>query len=117
MCVSHGAFVLSPGALSMTLAPLLDVFTADPGVARALEAARRGEVVADISVAAGARPALVAALARRTDRPLLAVTATTREAEDLVAALRCFLDPDRVADFPAWETLPHERLPPPRAIG
>jgi transcription-repair coupling factor (superfamily II helicase) len=29
-----------------------------------------------------------------------------------VAALGCFLDPDRVADFPAWETLPHERLSP-----
>ena len=40
------------------------------------------------------------------------MTATTREAEDLSAALRCFLDPDSVADFPAWETLPHERLSP-----
>ena len=36
------------------------------------------------------------------------MTATAR-AEDLNAALRCFLDPDTVADFPAWETLP-ERL-------
>src|SRR5690349_9019055 len=101
-----------PGALSMTLAPLLDVISADPGVARALEAARRGEATADVSVAAGARPALVAALAREAGRPLLAVTATTREAEDLVSALGCFLDHDRVADFPAWETLPHERLSP-----
>src|SRR6478672_8718493 len=96
----------------MTLAPLLDALTADPGVARALAAARAGEPAVDISAPTGARAALVASLARQAGRPLLAVTATTREAEDLVAALGCFLDPDRVADFPAWETLPHERLSP-----
>lgn len=96
----------------MTLAPLLDVVAADPGVARALAVTRSGEPSVDLSVAAGARPALIAAAARDSGRPLLAVTATTREAEDLVSALRCFLSPDRVADFPAWETLPHERLSP-----
>lgn len=96
----------------MTLRPLLDVLPADPGVSRALAAARSGAPVVDLSLTPGARPALVAALARDTGRPLLVVTATTREAEDMVAALGCFLDPDRVADFPAWETLPHERLSP-----
>lgn len=102
----------------MTLNPLLDVLDGDPGVTAALAVARRGEPLAEVSVAAGARPALVASLVCRgagsTDvrRPVLAVTATTREAEDLTAALRCFLDPDTVADFPAWETLPHERLSP-----
>jgi transcription-repair coupling factor (superfamily II helicase) len=96
----------------MTLAPLLDLLGTDPAVARALAVARAGEPVADLAVPAGARPALLAALARESGRPILAVTATTREAEDLVAALGCFLDPDRVADFPAWETLPHERLSP-----
>ena len=96
----------------MTLAPLLDLLGTDPAVARALAVARAGEPVADLAVPAGARPALVAALARDSGRPILAVTATTREAEDLVAALGCYLDPDRVADFPAWETLPHERLSP-----
>jgi transcription-repair coupling factor (superfamily II helicase) len=96
----------------MTLAPLLDALAADPGVTRALTVARQAAPTADITVAAGARPALIAAMARQAGRPLLAVTATTREAEDLTSALRCFLDPDRVADFPAWETLPHERLSP-----
>lgn len=100
----------------MSLGHLLDVLSGDPGVAAAVAAARREELTVDVGVAAGARPALLAALVRsgpqgRT-RPLLAVTATTREAEDLSAALRCFLDPDTVADFPAWETLPHERLSP-----
>ncbi|MFW6204627.1 MAG: transcription-repair coupling factor, partial [Actinomycetota bacterium] len=45
-------------------------------------------------------------------RPVLAVTATGREAEDLVGALRSLLPPDSVAEYPAWETLPHERLSP-----
>ncbi|MFC5181911.1 transcription-repair coupling factor [Actinomadura harenae] len=43
---------------------------------------------------------------------VLAVTATAREAEDLAAALTSLLAPDRVAHFPAWETLPHEKLSP-----
>ncbi len=43
---------------------------------------------------------------------MLAVTATGREAEDLAASLRSLLPADAVAEFPAWETLPHERLSP-----
>src|SRR5690606_33752164 len=58
--------------------------------------------------------ALLAAPADRggADRNVLAVTATTREAEDLTAALERLLGPDAVAYYPAWETLPHERLSP-----
>lgn len=59
-----------------------------------------------------ARPFAVAALARETGRTVLAVTATGREAEDLAAALRTLLPPDTIAEFPSWETLPHERLSP-----
>ena len=61
------------------------------------------------------RPVLTAALTRRAggaDRFVLAVTATAREAEDLTTALGSFLPPGRVASFPGWETLPHERLSP-----
>ncbi|MGO4493791.1 CarD family transcriptional regulator, partial [Arthrobacter sp. 2YAF22_2] len=43
---------------------------------------------------------------------VLAVTATGREAEDLTAALGAFLPAAMVAEFPSWETLPHERLSP-----
>jgi transcription-repair coupling factor (superfamily II helicase) len=43
---------------------------------------------------------------------VLAVTATGREAEDLSAALRSYLPAVAVAEFPNWETLPHERLSP-----
>ena len=58
------------------------------------------------------RPVLVAALATWTRRFTLAVTATAREADNLVAALGSFLPEGSVACFPGWETLPHERLSP-----
>src|SRR5665647_2901674 len=44
--------------------------------------------------------------------PLVVVTATGREADDLALALRSYLPADDVAVLPAWETLPHERLSP-----
>ncbi len=56
-----------------------------------------------------ARSWAIGALAHRTR--LLVVTATGREAEDLTAELRAMVG-DKVAFFPAWETLPHERLSP-----
>ncbi|UXA12541.1 transcription-repair coupling factor [Mycobacterium sp. SMC-8] len=43
--------------------------------------------------------------------PLLVVTATGREADDLTAELQGVFG-DTVALFPSWETLPHERLSP-----
>ena len=43
---------------------------------------------------------------------MLAVTATSREAEDLVAELADLVDPTTVGYYPSWETLPHERLSP-----
>lgn len=56
-----------------------------------------------------ARPILLAALALQ--QPLLVVTATGHEAEELTAELEVFWG-DKVAYFPSWETLPHERLSP-----
>jgi len=55
------------------------------------------------------RPFVAAALAQKT--PVLVVTATGREADDLTSALTEMLG-DAVAQFPSWETLPHERLSP-----
>src|SRR5262249_57654136 len=43
---------------------------------------------------------------------VVGVPATSREADDLADALGCLIDPARVAVFPSWETLPHERLSP-----
>ncbi|MEA5456659.1 transcription-repair coupling factor [Sinomonas sp. JGH33] len=91
----------------------------DPTVARLRDyaskpAARRSQ---DLQVAApaGMRPVIVAEILECVPDDgavVLAVTATGREAEDLVAALGAYLPSDSVALFPSWETLPHERLSP-----
>jgi transcription-repair coupling factor (superfamily II helicase) len=48
--------------------------------------------------------------ARAQTQPLLVVTSSSRSSEDLVNELRELYD--NVLEFPAWETLPHERLSP-----
>ena len=94
------------------LAPLLRRWSESPP-GRALDAlSEQGVLRADLAVPTGARALVLAAVAADGGGPVLAVTATTREAEDLAAAVGCFLDPDAVAVFPSWETLPHERLSP-----
>ncbi len=69
---------------------------------------------ADFSLVEGLRAPLLAALLTRDDAPrsLLAITATSREAETLRRSLECFLPNATIIEFPAWETLPHERLSP-----
>jgi transcription-repair coupling factor (superfamily II helicase) len=57
------------------------------------------------------RPLVVAALAR-AEHPVLAITATDREAGELTAELVDVLGAGVVAELPSWETLPHERLSP-----
>jgi transcription-repair coupling factor (superfamily II helicase) len=71
--------------------------------------------LADISAPVGVRPFVLAATATSVCRgggTLLAVTATTREADDLAAAVAALRGPAGVTVFPSWETLPHERLSP-----
>src|SRR3954452_16949347 len=95
----------------MSLSGLFDAVRPDPGVAAVLHAATAGGVSTfDVVAPAGVRPLVVAGIARQ--RPVLLVTATGREAEDLAAGPRCSLEPHQVAEFPAWEPLPHERLSP-----
>jgi transcription-repair coupling factor (mfd) len=94
----------------MSLSGLLDLVIADPGLAAALERQGGADLPVNLIGPPALRPFGVAALARR--RPVLAVTATGREAEDLAAGVGSLLDPNAVAVFPAWETLPHERLSP-----
>lgn len=97
----------------MSLHGLLDLVVKDAALAEAVTAASDGKRPhVDLVGPAAARPFAVAALARDSGRPVLAVTATGREAEDLAAALRSLLDPDTVVEYPSWETLPHERLSP-----
>ncbi|GLZ80969.1 transcription-repair-coupling factor [Actinorhabdospora filicis] len=101
----------------MSLAGLLAAALATPQFANAIELAKSATPpeILDLTGPTAARPFLVAALAHArlgAGRPVLAVTATSREGEDLTEALRCMLPPDEVAFYPAWETLPHERLSP-----
>ncbi|MGX6602703.1 transcription-repair coupling factor [Micromonosporaceae bacterium Da 78-11] len=104
----------------MQLAGLIPAALRDRGLARARDLARKGFVDSDsldLTAPASLRPFVVATVAGAADtggaaRPVLAVTATSREADDLVDALGCLISPDRVAVYPSWETLPHERLSP-----
>ncbi|MFJ9040480.1 transcription-repair coupling factor [Streptomyces sp. NPDC102406] len=97
----------------MSLYGLLDAVVKDAALTEAVKAAGDGNRMhIDLVGPPASRPFAVAALARETKRTVLAVTATGREAEDLAAALRSLLPEDEVAEFPSWETLPHERLSP-----
>ncbi|MBD8078926.1 transcription-repair coupling factor [Cellulosimicrobium arenosum] len=111
----------------MNLTGILPALLADPAAAAVVEHVRaRGE--ADVVGPSGSRPPLLAAMAgaRATSgrepgtaasgsRPLVVVTATGRDADELAASVRAYL-PDELGDvvavLPSWETLPHERLSP-----
>jgi transcription-repair coupling factor (superfamily II helicase) len=77
-------------------------------------ALRQASRDADFSLVEGLRVPAIAALldARGGAQAALLVTATSREVDAVVASLRCYLPEATVLDFPAWETLPHERLSP-----
>src|SRR6476620_3303999 len=93
----------------MTLTGLLDAALGDPALRRIGDALGQPDLT--VSGPQALSPFAIAALTRE-GRTVLAVTSTGREAEDLAAALGCLVDPDRVAIYPGWETLPHERLSP-----
>ncbi|MGI6874499.1 transcription-repair coupling factor, partial [Amycolatopsis sp. 3B14] len=94
------------------LSGLLSAVLPDPALRAVIE--RAGAPLLELSGATATRQLVVAALASDAGagRPVLAVTATGREAEELTAALASLIGADAVADFPSWETLPHERLSP-----
>jgi transcription-repair coupling factor (superfamily II helicase) len=97
----------------MTLSGLTPLLLREPVLARTMSDARDGAPAAlDLTAPQALRPFVVAGLVTEARRSVLAVTATSRESEDLVESLRCLLPPDDVVHFPAWETLPHERLSP-----
>jgi transcription-repair coupling factor (superfamily II helicase) len=94
------------------LSGLADAVLADPTLTQVLVDARGGAVTTlDLTGPEAMRPYVVAGLVRE-GRTVLAVTATSREAEDLVSGLADLVDPALVAYYPSWETLPHERLSP-----
>ncbi len=97
------------------LSGVLDRLLAQSTPLRRVVEAADTTVALDVSAPASARAILVAALAvpgAGAGRPVLAVTATAREAEDLVTQLSDVMGEEQVALYPAWETLPHEWLSP-----
>ncbi|MBU4336228.1 MAG: transcription-repair coupling factor, partial [Actinobacteria bacterium] len=99
----------------MNLTGIVPALLAEPSLRAAVEQVRsRGEL--DVVGPAGVRAPLLAAMAgtagRTGGRPLVVVTATGRDGDELAGALRSYLPVDEVAVLPAWETLPHERLSP-----
>ncbi|MGQ0617948.1 MAG: transcription-repair coupling factor [Acidimicrobiia bacterium] len=73
----------------------------------------RGRSRALLAVPEPARAYVLAGLIATTQRrPYLVATPTTADAERLAHDLGAFLGPERVDYFPAWETLPFERVSP-----
>ena len=90
--------VTSPAPLS----GVLDTVASDPKLVGFLT--HVGESRLHVQGPDAAWPFAVATLARKA--PVLVVTATGRQAEDLTAELTAMLG-DVVALMPSWETLPH----------
>jgi len=90
------------------LGDLLDQLSEEPSIEAAL--GRREPVIA---VADAGRAFVIAGLVAASDRrPVLVGTPTQAEAERLAADAAAILGDDKVLHFPAWETLPFERVSP-----
>lgn len=101
----------APGAASpdTPIAGLLDLALTAPTFQHLIE--RASDRPDELALVGPASARLFVAGALAQQGPLLVVTATGREADDLAAELRGAFG-DAVAVFPSWETLPHERLSP-----
>ena len=94
--------------MSRALSDLAHLARNEPGLQEVL--GRRDGMLAVPEVA---RPAIVAALAHATTRtPIVVAVPTGTVAQQLAEDLTAFIHPDEVAVFPAWETLPFERVSP-----
>ena len=92
----------------MSLQSLPPLLRADPTLAAV---AGRGTAV--LAVPQPARAFTIAGLAGLSDRhPLIVALPTATDADRLAGDVRAFLGEDSVDTFPAWETLPFERVSP-----
>ncbi|GAA1720756.1 transcription-repair coupling factor [Propioniferax innocua] len=95
----------------MSLPGLVKLVASDAVIADACASARlKHPTPTDIVLPQTLQPFVTAALSEI--RPVLLVTSTYREAEQMTSTLASILGEDDVAYYPAWETLPHERLSP-----
>ena len=99
--------VLSASTAS-PLAALPRLLRSEPALTQAL-----GDTAGFVAVSEAARALSIAALAQLGGtRPLVVVCPTGTDAGQLYDDLAAFMPPGEVALFPAWETLPFERVSP-----
>jgi len=92
----------------MLLRDLPPLLREEPGLASAL-----GRSAAVLAVPEPARALAIAGLATLSSRrPIVVAAPTTGDADRVANDLRAFLGTDAVDTFPAWETLPFERVSP-----
>ena len=92
----------------MSLASLPRLLRNDPALTQAL-----GDPSGFVAVPESARALAIAALAQLGDRrPLVVACPTGTDAGQLYDDLVQYMPPDEVMLFPAWETLPFERVSP-----
>ncbi len=61
---------------------------------------------------------VLASILRSSNKPVMVIAATGRQVEELSSSLSDLVEDLEIIDFPAWETLPHERLSPsPETVG
>jgi transcription-repair coupling factor (superfamily II helicase) len=65
-----------------------------------------------LSVPPGARSFLIAALSRRLGRPILALSPSDSEAEEMYREVSSYLGPERVVLFPSVDVAPYESISP-----
>jgi transcription-repair coupling factor (superfamily II helicase) len=96
------------GAPPELLRHLPDLVCDDPALAQVL-----GRSTATLAVPEATRALVVAGLARQSvRRPIVLAVPTSTEAERLARDLAVYLGEAAVELFPAWETLPFERVSP-----
>jgi transcription-repair coupling factor (superfamily II helicase) len=97
-----------PGASPDSLRHLPDLVRDEPALAQVL-----GRTSVTLAVPDATRALTVAGLSRlSTRRPLILAVPTSTEAERLARDLAVYLGDHAVELFPAWETLPFERVSP-----
>lgn len=97
----------------MSLRGILELLEQQPPFTRIKElAADASASVVDIHGPTSTHPLVVAAVRQTLNVPALVVTATGQGAEDMAAMITDYAPDARIAVFPSWETLPHERLSP-----
>lgn len=96
----------------------MSLLSREPVLTRAIRDGLTGHTpTLDLTAAQPARPAVVAAVVAAMEGsgrglPMLYITSTFREAEEVTDSLESWLGADQVCYYPSWETLPHERLSP-----